>query len=140
MKEIWSIVATIAGALLVIGVATFGAGDRETLVPVPEAVAESFTREVTTRRFDLAMRFLAHQTQRSETPSTLEARFDALVGMTGKVSHVAGERQWLQGDRAAAIATVEGDAGHASIPLEMTREDGLWRIVAMGAPEPRGLR
>ena len=128
MRELVSLAATAAALLAVIGVAVFAGGDRSVLVPVPEAVTEGFMREITMRRFDLAMHYLAKDRQRRETPQTLGALFAPLLEAAGEVNAVDGTPHWVQGDNAWAAATVEGDRGSPSCEFALVRESGLWKI------------
>lgn len=128
MREIASMLAVLAVALGVIGVAVFAGGDRSWFVPVPESTAENFTREITTRRFDLALKHLAADRRRTETPQSIANRFDPMLHAVGEVNRVDAEAHWMSGDRASASATVEGDLGVRSFDLSFVREHGLWKI------------
>jgi hypothetical protein len=129
MKEIASMIVVAAATLLLIAAAIFAGGDRSLLVPVPEAVAEDFTREIVTRRFDLAMKYLTTDRQRSESAQTIAGRFDPLFAATGKVNQVEAEPRWVQKDQASAAATVRGDRGAVSFDVSLVRgKDGLWKI------------
>jgi hypothetical protein len=128
MKEVVLMLTVLAAALVITGVAVFGGGDRHLFVPVPEAVVESFTREITTRRFDLAMKQLAADRSRSETPQTLADRFDPMLREVGEVNHVEAEARWMSADRASASATVKGAFGVRSFDFTLMREHGLWKI------------
>jgi hypothetical protein len=128
MREALYTLAVLAASLLLIAGVVFGGYDRSTFVPVPEAVTESFTRQIVARRFDLAMNYLASQTRQIETPQTLAARFETLSSSTGKINQVAAQPQWMQQDHAAARATIEGDSGETSFDIRLVRENGLWRI------------
>ena len=128
MRETASMLAVLVGALAVIGVAVFAGGDRSLFVPVPESTAENFTREITARRFDLALKHLATDRQRAETPQTIANRFDPMLRAVGEVNRVDAKAQWMMGDRASASATVEGDLGVRSFDVSFVRERGLWKI------------
>lgn len=128
MRELAALVGVVAASLLLIGVAVFAGGDRQLFVPVPEAQAEGFMREVATRRFDLAMKYLSADKRRTETPHALAAQFATLLEGTGEVNMVNGEPGWISGDRAAAKATVVGDDGSVLSEFSLVREDGLWKI------------
>jgi hypothetical protein len=133
MREILSMLAVLAVALGVVAAAVFLGGDRGLFVPVPETTVENFTREITTRRFDLAMKQLATSRSHSETPHSLIARFDPMLHAVGEINHVDAEAGWMSGDRASASATVEGERGTRSLDFTLVREHGLWKID--GLPE-----
>lgn len=128
MKEIFSMLAVLVVALGVVAVAIFVGGDRRLFVPVPETTVENFTREITTRRFDLAMKQLATSRSRAETPQTLTVRFDPLLLAVGEINRVDADAGWMSGDRASASATVEGERGTRSFDFTLVREHGLWKI------------
>ena len=52
MKTIAQILVTMTLALAIVAVCVFAAGDRQTLVPPPDAVAEAFVRQAAARRYD----------------------------------------------------------------------------------------
>ena len=128
MRNLLLTVGTSAAALLLVALVVFGAHDTSTFVPVPEAVAEGFARQIGTRRFELALNYLASGTRRVETPMTLEARFRSISSEMGRINQVSAEPLWASRDRAAARATVESDAGRKSFDVTFVRENGLWRI------------
>lgn len=128
MREIFSMLAVLAIALTVVAAAIFIGGDRALFVPAPETTVENFTREITTRRFDLAMKQLATSRSRSETPKTLTARFEPMLHEVGEINHVDAEARWMSGDRASAAAIVEGEFGKRSLDFTLVREHGLWKI------------
>jgi len=129
VREFASILGVSAAALLLIAAAVFAGGDRSLFVPVPEMVTEDFAREITTRRFDLAMKYLSQARRRAESPQTLEAMFDPLLTAVGTVNTVDSETRSVNEDHAIATATVEGDRGARSFDVSLVHErDGLWRI------------
>ncbi|HXG54062.1 MAG TPA: hypothetical protein VNJ03_01670 [Vicinamibacterales bacterium] len=50
MRSIVAIVGVIGASLGIAAAVVFGRDDRRLFVPPPEAVVESFTRQITTRR------------------------------------------------------------------------------------------
>jgi hypothetical protein len=128
MRELFYTVAVLAASLLLVAGVVFGGYDRSTFVPAPEAAAESFARAIAARRFDLAMNHLAAARARAETPQTLASHFDGLFGSTGKINKVDAEPQWMQQNRAAARATIQGDSGEVSFDVGLVRENGLWKV------------
>ena len=128
MREILQTAGIAAAALLLIGLAVFAWRDASTFVPAPEVVTEGFARQITTRRFDLAVNYLASGTKKTETPRMLASRFDPLFAATGKVNRVDAEPQSMQQERAAARAIIKGDDGKTSFDVGLIRENGLWKI------------
>ena len=127
MREVIATIATAVVALLVIAAAVFGGGDRSIFVPVPEATAESFAHNIATRRYDLALNFLAADTRRGETAEGLRTRFEPVLAV-GKVNGVDSEPQWRKRDHASARARIAGSRGTATFDLGFVRENGLWKI------------
>ena len=128
VKEILSTLGVTGAALVLIAGVVFGGHDRSTFVPAPDAVAESFAREISTRRFDLAMNYLAASTRRVETPASIGRRFDEALNRAGKVNTVGAEMNEMREDHASTHAIVEGEGGRVVFALILVRENGLWRI------------
>ena len=128
MKEILSTLGATAAALGLIAAVVFGGHDRSTFVPAPHAVAESFAREISTRRFELALTYLSASTRRVETPSTIERRFEEALNGAGTVNAVVAETVGMNEDHATAQAVIDGDRGRFIVALTLVRENGLWRI------------
>ena len=131
MKEILSTLGVTGAALSLIAAVVFGGHDRSTFVPAPDAVAESFAREVATRRFDLAVNYLATSMRRVETPATLHRRFEEALNRAGKVNTVVAEINGMGQDTAATRAVIEGEAGQVVFETRLVRENGLWRIESL---------
>ena len=128
MREVVAILGTMALGLAIAAVSVLSMGDRETFVPPPEVVAESFTRAIAAKRFDLATRYLAPGLQRTETAASLAARFERSVRSAGAVNGVDSERRWTDGDRASAGATIDADGGQLALEFALERNQGLWKI------------
>ena len=147
MKNIAQILATMTLALAIIAVCVFAAGDRQTLVPPPDAVAEAFVRQATAGRYDRAS---ALQSWVRRLPSIddiilgaaeLRRYFDPLWRFTGTVNRVDAELVSIDGDQARAVATAYGDLAEARVLFDMVREDGLWKVYDISTnpwlpPEP----
>jgi len=135
VKAVLAVLAVVVGSLAAVGVAVRGGYDRGLLVPTPEAVVESFTHQITTRRYGLALNMLAAQTEPGETATTLETRFALLLTATGVVYRVDAEPLWIDRDRSAARAVVRGDKGNVTLEFALVREYGLWKIESLPVPE-----
>ncbi len=147
MKTIAQILATMTLALAIIAVCVFAAGDRQTLVPPPDAVAEAFVRQATARRYD---RVHALQSWHRREPglddvllsaAVLRQYLEPLWRFTGTVNHVDAELVSIDGDQARAVATAYGDLTEARFLFDMVREDGLWKVYNVSTnpmlpPEP----
>jgi len=135
VKTLFAVFGVVVGSLAIVGVAVLGGYDRGLLVPTPEAVVESFTHQITTRRYGLALNMLAAQTEPGETATALETRFALLLTATGVVYRVDAEPLWIDRDRSAARAVVRGDKGNVTLEFALVREYGLWKIESLPVPE-----
>ena len=131
MKELLIVTAVVASGFLFAGGAVFGLHDHQTFVPPPEAVVESFTRQLVQRRYDLAVSYLGGNLRANTDGDRLRARFDPLRQRIGTPNQVSGERDWMEGSEASARALVEGESGSAVLQFRLAREQGLWRITQL---------
>jgi hypothetical protein len=130
MKAIVQLVAALTLAMIVVAAWVFAAGDRRTLVPPPDAVAEGFLRQLTARRYDRVESHVS-RTRRSApawSAATLRRRFEPLWRYTGRVNQVDAELVSIEGDRARAVAGAQGDLAEARVLVELAREHGLWKV------------
>lgn len=81
MKRLLGVLFTIALLLTAHLVAVERLGDRELLTPPPDAVAEAFTREVTTKRWDQAQEYLTERVPQS-TLEDLQAQLGEAANVT----------------------------------------------------------
>ena len=128
MKGLLIILTVVAGGLLFAAGAVFSVHDRQTFVPPPESVAESFARQLVQRRYDLAVNFLGRDLRATTSAAELRAKFDPMRQRIGTPNQVSGETNWIQESEASARARVEGDSGSAVLQFRLAREQGLWRI------------
>lgn len=128
MKAVGAALAVTIVALALAAAAVFAGHDSSLLVPPPDAATESFTHQLTTRRYELALKMLSGNTRRTETASSLQDRFVSLLQPAGQINRVDAEVQWAAGERAAATAIVRGDSGEVRMEFGLVREQGLWRI------------
>lgn len=134
MRDLAPLLGAIAAALLVIAAAIFGAGDRHLFSPPPEAVAEEFVRQLVTRRYDLATKYLSPDLRRSVGSDGLRTRYEPMRRSLGKIDDVDATVEFIEGARAGARAGIRGDDGTASLPMRLGQEYGLWVVSEL--PEP----
>ncbi len=127
MKALVRVVAAMTVAMIVVALVVFAAGDRQTLVPPPDAVGEGVLRQLTTRRYDRVDSYLSHA-RPDWSAAALRRQFEPLWRYTGTVNQVDGELVSIQGDRARVIATAHGDVADARVLFELIREHGLWKV------------
>ena len=139
MRDIIILLAVIAAGLCVTAAAVAG-GDRHTLVPPPDAVAEGFARAVSERRYELATRYLSKRLQERVGGDRLRSWFEPLRQRLGETNLIEGELEWMDDARASARALVDSEYGTALLQLRMVRESGLWAIDELPADVPVGLR
>ena len=147
MKTVAQLLLTMTLALAIIAVCVFAAGDRQTLVPPPDAVAEAFVRQAAARRYD---RVHALQSWRRRELGIDEAysarRTSAGISTRCGASREPSTRSRRSSSRstetdARAVATAYGDLTEARFLFDLLREDGLWKVFNVSTnpmlpPEP----
>jgi len=98
-------------------------GDRELVVPPPEAVAEGFVREVITGRYSRANDYLS--TPRPE--DDLRALEQLIEARTGDPSEVEAETVSRNETQALVNVRVSGGKGSEAMALALTFEEE-WKI------------
>jgi hypothetical protein len=135
MKAIVQLLAAMMLALVVIAVWVFAAGDRQTMVPPPDAVGEGFLRQLATRRYDRVGSYLSHGRQ-EWSAAELRRQFDPLWRYTGTVNQVDAELVSIDGERARAVAIAHGDLADARVLVELIRERGVWKVDGFSTNPP----
>lgn len=135
MKTILLLLAVVGAGLTLCGLAIVS-GDRRTMVPPPDAVAESFARELTERRYELATRYLSSGLRGASGSGSLRAWFEPTRQRLGEPGQVAAEPGWMHGDRAVARAVIEAERGTATLELPMVRQAGLWVVDSLPSEIP----
>jgi hypothetical protein len=118
----------VMGVALAASWASVRLGDRQLLVPPPDAVAESFARLVVAERYELAVTRLSHARRQALGAEGLRATVGDLRAEVGDVTTVDAVADWVEDARAAARASIEAECGTAVLPLRFVRERGLWVI------------
>jgi hypothetical protein len=139
MRSVIILLAVIAAGLCVTAAAVAG-GDRQTLVPPPDAVAEGFARAVTERRYEVATRYLSQRLQEGVGGDRLRSWFEPVRRRLGETNLIEGELESMDDARASARALVDSEYGTALLQLRMVRESGLWTIDELPADVPVGVR
>jgi len=139
MKPVISVLVVMAAALGVVALAIAG-GDRQTLVSPPDAVAESFARQMAGRRYVLGLRYLSPQLRERIGEEELRRWFDPVRQQLGVANAVDARLEWVERDRASATASIDAEHGRAILKLDMVSRQGLWVIDDLPADVPVGVR
>jgi hypothetical protein len=134
-----TILAIMAAGLGIIAAGIAG-GDRGTLVPPPDAVAEAFARELAAGRYDLARSHLSDALKASTSSTALRLWFEPVRRRLGAANRVDAEIDWMQERTAAAQASLDAEHGTAVLPLRLVWEHGLWGIDDLPSDVPIGIR
>jgi hypothetical protein len=135
MKAIVQLLAATTLAMMVIAVWVFAAGDRQTMVPPPDAVGEGFLRQLATRRYDRVGSYLPDGRQQ-RSAAALRRQFDSLWRYTGTVNQVDAELVSIDGEHARAVAIARGDLADARVLVELIRERGVWKVDGFSTNPP----
>jgi hypothetical protein len=130
MKAPLAIVLLMAAGLGVPAVA-MRFGDRQTMTSPPDAVFESFVRQVAEGRYDIAVKYLSVPLATTTDAKTLRTWFEPRRGQLGPINGVDAGIDRMDRSHASARAIV--DAEHRSLVLKaaLVWEAGGWRIAAL---------
>jgi hypothetical protein len=129
MKALYPVLLLLAATLALLWADIFLLGDRQTLVPPPESIAEDFVHQLATRRFEQARDDLTDEEKEKVDADDLRAMADRLRASAGKVEESRGEPGQITGDRAAAQVTVRTDRSkQLHLPFKLVRSKGEWKI------------
>lgn len=121
MKELIGVL--IATALLIGATAIFvRAGDRATLVPPPEAVAENFVRESVAKQWSRAAELTSSRDE--QLPKELQQRIEARVG---EPTRIEAEIVSETADQALVTVRLSSRQGSEAVTFALAFE-GEWRV------------
>jgi len=126
--------AGVSALGIAIGIAATLAGDRTTLVPPPDARVEAFLRQLSTRRGELALKYLARE-RRQIPASALQDRLAAIERQQGSTWNVTAETLSL--DRQSARVQGELVSSHRTktlLEFGLRWEQGEWVIQELPGP------
>jgi hypothetical protein len=128
MSDVAQVVGATLAALAVVAAVVIGGQDSTYFVPPPEAVAESFTREIASRRYDRAMEFVDPSSGITEINARLGG--EALHARAGAIDEVQGDPGAITGERASASAVLITErAGRVRYAFRLARRGHTWKIV-----------
>lgn len=128
MKDIGIVAFVIAIGLAAVAAAVYAGRDRSVLIAPPEAVAESFVRELAMARYELARRYLATGVKQHTSAEDLRRSFESLGQHTGKPDQIFTETAIMTDDEARVLATLEGRQATASMYVDLRIEKGEWKV------------
>lgn len=129
MREILGILAIAAGAMLLIAAALYGLDDRSTLTSPPEAVAESFARQIVAERYERAIPYLSSDLAERVPIDSLRAFGEEVKEMLhGEVLTVDGEPISQGDDTARAAARITSRDTTLTLIVPMKLEEGAWSV------------
>ena len=128
MTDLMKVVAATVVALAAVAAVVIGGQDSTYFVPPPEAVAESFTREIAARRYDRATQFVDPTSGITEINVRLAG--EELHGRAGAIDNVVGDPGIIEGERATASAVlITEKVGRVRYFFRFARTGHVWKIV-----------
>ena len=133
MTDLLHVLGATLGALGIVGAVVFGGQDATYFVPPPEAVAESFARNIASRHYDRAVRYAHGSSGITEMAVSLagerlHARADAIDNVVGEPGAISGNNA-----TASAVLITEG-AGRVRYGFRLVRTRHLWMIAEWFEP------
>lgn len=116
----------LAGFALVLGIcyAAIAGGDRETVTPPPDAVAEGFFRALVTDKFDQAEPYITEEPADEERQSLL----GRIESQTGKVDDVRADLVTRTDAKALVRVRLESLTGSSEVPASLSFDRGEWKL------------
>ena len=140
MPRTLSVSLAAAATLTILATAVFWAGDRQTVVPPPEAVGEQLLRQLHAHREVRTEQLLADSVKSEWPPRQLRDWWIELEHQVGEVEQITGAGNVIDGDRAEARVEVQGRAHSADVRLQIQREHGLWVVAQLPPTVSVGVR
>jgi hypothetical protein len=134
MPRSLAVTLAAAGTIVLLAGAVFWAGDRETVVPPPEAVGEQLLRQLHAHREVRTQQLLAESVRSEWPPQRLRDWWYKIEQQVGDIRQITGDRNTIDGDRAVAWVDVEGRRSSSVVEMQMHRQQGLW-VVAQFPPK-----
>jgi hypothetical protein len=128
----------IALTIVVLGICLLvnRAGDSQTLVPAPEAVAEGLVKQLAAHRYEQTSQLLSPSARFTITQEEMASWIRAVEEETGAPLRANGVDSAIHGDVATARVEVAGPLRSLTVRLALARESGLWRVTRLPAARP----
>ena len=133
MRPVGPVLAAVLVALGVAAADVHLLGDRQTLVPPPDSVAEGFVRAAAMGRSDRAAPYLDEELRKKVTTEDLRAYGEKIAGGPGTVREVNAETDWMTDDRASATVLCRSRTGEWRLRFGLRRDDGGRKVQRHGA-------
>jgi hypothetical protein len=135
VKRILLVAIALATSLALTGAVVLRGGDRATLVPPPDAVAEQFVRQLAAHRFDRAVPFLSSHVRREIDARDLAAITSLFEAQNGAITFVEGqERSRTRIQAVAEVHTKTDRRQSPALEFELMSEHGEWKVNGLGPP------
>ncbi|MBC8144260.1 MAG: hypothetical protein H7X80_01675 [bacterium] len=124
----------VAAVLMVVAGAVGLLGGARMARSTPEGVAESFVRTLVAGDYDDALSYVDASLKKNLDTSSLRHFAVFIVMRSGNVRDIRGERGWVRGRRAEAVAKLVTDAGGDwNLNIKLVRTHGLWAVAEIGS-------
>lgn len=130
MRALLRIVVVMAAGLGASALAT-RYGDRQTMTSSPDAVLESFARQVSKGHYDLAVKYLAGPIAGTSAANALRTWFEPQRERLGSVNSVDAEIERMDQERAYVRAIVDAERGSLVLTAPLVWEREGWRVGAL---------
>ena len=131
MRELILAAITVAAGLALNAAVVFLGGDRATLVPPPDAVAEVFVRQLATHRFDRALPHLSRRLRQELDRDRLSSLVAALEAQSGSITFAEGAERSRTREHASAVVHTKTDRRQTpTFEFELISQRGEWKISA----------
>ena len=130
MRDLGQVAVVIAAALAIVAMSVFAMHDTSVLVPPPDAVAETFVRELGMSRYVLARHYLARDVKEHTSVEEMRSSFERVREATGRPDQVVTAPSSTDDDHARVLARLEGRRSTAAMYVDLIREHGMWKVAA----------
>ena len=127
MREL-TVAGLAAASLTLLALAVYAGGDRETVVPAPEVVAEGLLRQLATNRVEQTRQYLSRRARQVYSREALADWYQRVEKESGAAIHITGKDTAFDREQARATVVIEGTRRILPVRLVLVRERGLWRV------------
>jgi hypothetical protein len=132
VRAFLSVLGTIALLLGALGMDVSSLRDRSVFVPPPDAVSETFVRQVLLERYEPVRNFLTEDERSRVSIDSLVAFGDSLRRVAGKHPQIATRVESMDDSMATAAAALTTDRGSEALRIQLRWDGTAWRIAGIG--------